>query len=59
MSKKKILCLFDVDGTLTDPRKSATPEMKGFLRNLSKVTDVAFIGGSDLSKQVEQMGDDC
>lgn len=56
MSGKKILVLFDVDGTLTAPRDHATPEMKAFLKRLNEKTSVGIIGGSDLIKQQEQMG---
>ena len=57
-SQKKILCLFDIDGTLTESRKIATPEMIAFIKRLSTVVDVAFVGGSDLPKQIEQLTED-
>lgn len=56
MSAKKVLVLFDVDGTLTAPRDHATSEMKNFLQRLKEKTTVGIIGGSDLVKQQEQMG---
>lgn len=31
--KKKVLCLFDVDGTLTKPRNDIDPELEDFLQN--------------------------
>ena len=52
----KTLVLFDVDGTLTEPRAESSHEMKSFLDNLKKFTTVGIIGGSDLIKQQEQMG---
>jgi len=53
----KILCLFDVDGTLTAPREESTPEMRDFLlEKLKKKVVVGIVGGSDLVKQQEQMG---
>jgi phosphomannomutase len=54
---KKIV-LFDVDGTLTEPRAEATSEMKKFLSELRTKVEVGIIGGSDLVKQKEQMGED-
>ncbi|KAI8810925.1 phosphomannomutase [Cladochytrium replicatum] len=54
----RTICLFDVDGTLTPPRRSATPEVKALLKRLRKVCVIGFVGGSDLSKQVEQLGPD-
>ena len=54
MSKK--LVLFDVDGTLSEPRAEATEEMKHFLQTLKKKVVVGIVGGSDLVKQQEQMG---
>ena len=37
MTRAKILALFDVDGTLSDPRKAATPDMLAFMQELKKV----------------------
>jgi hypothetical protein len=54
MSKK--LALFDVDGTLTEARAEASPEMKAFLQALKAKIMVGIVGGSDLVKQQEQMG---
>lgn len=54
---KRILVLFDIDGTLTAPRAEASEEMRHFL--LSKLKEkvvVGIVGGSDLVKQQEQMG---
>lgn len=53
----KKLVLFDVDGTLTMPRKRVTEKTVEFLKELSKRVDIATVGGSDLKKQKEQMGD--
>ncbi|KAJ4462755.1 putative Phosphomannomutase [Paratrimastix pyriformis] len=55
-AQKDVLCLFDVDGTLTPARKSITPEMKNFMARVSEHVDIATVGGSDMGKQVEQMG---
>ncbi|XP_062393521.1 phosphomannomutase 2 [Sardina pilchardus] len=52
------LCLFDVDGTLTAARQKATPDMAEFLSQLRKRVRVGVVGGSDLVKIKEQLGDD-
>ncbi|EFJ38466.1 hypothetical protein SELMODRAFT_163852 [Selaginella moellendorffii] len=51
-----VIALFDVDGTLTPPRKVASVEMLDFLQELRKVITVGVVGGSDLSKISEQLG---
>jgi len=51
------LFLFDVDGTLTAPRKKFTQQMSNFLIQLRKKVRVGIVGGSDLSKQREQLGE--
>lgn len=50
--------LFDVDGTLTAARKTVTPEMLSMLKNLREKVVIGFVGGSDLAKQKEQLGED-
>ena len=56
---RKILALFDVDGTLTEPRQEVTEETRAFLINeLKKKVVFGIVGGSDLPKQKEQMGED-
>ena len=57
-SKAKTLVLFDVDGTLTAARKRADPSMIEFLARLRTVATVGMVGGSDLAKQREQLGED-
>mmetsp|Transcript_38426 Transcript_38426/g.69287 ORF Transcript_38426/g.69287 Transcript_38426/m.69287 type:complete len:290 (+) Transcript_38426:35-904(+) len=54
----RILALFDVDGTMTAARKTITPEMRNFFRALNTKISVGVVGGSDLAKQKEQLGDD-
>lgn len=49
------LLLFDVDGTLTEPRKVVTPEMVSLLREARKHFTIAIVGGSDFVKQQEQL----
>ncbi|OAD58442.1 Phosphomannomutase [Eufriesea mexicana] len=54
---KKIICLFDVDGTLTDPRQVIKPSVEKFLLGtVKKEFDLAVVGGSDLNKIKEQLG---
>jgi phosphomannomutase len=55
---KDVIALFDVDGTLTAPRLEATPELLAFLRTLRSQVYIGMVGGSDLKKQREQLGDD-
>ncbi|XP_017259282.1 phosphomannomutase 2 [Kryptolebias marmoratus] len=52
------LCLFDVDGTLTAARQFVTPEMRAFLEKLRTRVRVGVVGGSDLVKIKEQLGND-
>ncbi|XP_075973061.1 phosphomannomutase [Anticarsia gemmatalis] len=56
-SRKSILYLFDVDGTLTKPRQVITDDFKKFLleKVLPKVS-VGLVSGSDYCKISEQMG---
>jgi len=57
MSDKKILFLFDVDGTLTNSREIIKENMKSFLIDLrsNEKFHIAFVGGSNLEKQKEQL----
>lgn len=56
MCRKRILCLFDVDGTLTKPRNRIEPHLEEFLYNKVKaVCTLGLVGGSDLKKIAEQM----
>ncbi|KAK4158450.1 eukaryotic phosphomannomutase [Chaetomidium leptoderma] len=53
---KNTICLFDVDGTLTPARLSASPEILDLLSRLRQKVAIGFVGGSDLVKQQEQLG---
>ena len=54
---KKIICLFDVDGTMTAPRLRITEEMEQFMaEQVRPKATVGLVGGSDLVKISEQMG---
>jgi len=50
-----ILCLFDVDGTLTAPRLQVTQEMTDFMDKLYSKVSCAIVGGSDFKKICEQL----
>uniref|UniRef100_A0A5F8HJC1 Phosphomannomutase n=1 Tax=Monodelphis domestica TaxID=13616 RepID=A0A5F8HJC1_MONDO len=53
-----VLCLFDIDGTLTAPRQKITKEMDAFLQKLRQKLKIGVVGGSDFEKVREQLGDD-
>lgn len=51
-----VICLFDVDGTLTAPRQRIEPIMEEFMEKLKQKVTVGLVGGSDLPKILEQLG---
>lgn len=53
----RIIALFDVDGTLTIPRGEVKEDMMDVLKALRKKITVGIVGGSDLPKQEEQLGE--
>jgi phosphomannomutase len=53
------LFLFDVDGTLSESRSTAPPRIMKMLTLLREKVRIAFVGGSDLEKQKEQIGNSC
>ncbi|KAI0970254.1 eukaryotic phosphomannomutase [Xylaria arbuscula] len=53
---KNTIVLFDVDGTLSPARRSASPEILATLAALRQKVAIGYVGGSDLSKQQEQLG---
>lgn len=53
---KRVLALFDVDGTLTEPRKTIEDDMRAVLKDLRGKITIGTVGGSDLDKQIEQLG---
>lgn len=58
-NNKRTLLLFDVDGTLTVPRKTQTDEMRAVIQRVRAAGfAVGVVGGSDLRKQEEQLGAD-
>ena len=50
--------LFDVDGTLTDPRRQIAPEFKDFMFDFVKQHTCMIVTGSDRPKTIEQIGED-
>ncbi|KAI5698546.1 hypothetical protein M8J76_013193 [Diaphorina citri] len=51
------ICLFDVDGTLTQPRQKAQNETLDFLlKKLKPLSHLAIVSGSDMNKVAEQLG---
>lgn len=56
---RSLILLFDVDGTLTAARKKILPEMAQFLAETKKKVVMGIVGGSDLNKQLEQLGENC
>ena len=61
----KVLILFDVDGTLTLPRLRISQEMVDILQKINRkkiydndIVEIGFVGGSDLHKQIEQIGEE-
>jgi phosphomannomutase len=54
---KNVIALFDVDGTLTPPRLDASQETIEFLAKLRSKIYIGMVGGSDLRKQREQLGE--
>ncbi|KAM9072418.1 phosphomannomutase 1 isoform 2-T2 [Megaptera novaeangliae] len=55
--KERVLCLFDVDGTLTPARQKIDPEVAAFLQKLRRRVQIGVVGGSDYSKIAEQLGE--
>lgn len=54
----KSIVLFDVDGTLTEPRLKINDSMVHFINLLKDKITVGIVGGSDIAKQKEQLGED-
>ncbi|XP_049869312.1 phosphomannomutase [Pectinophora gossypiella] len=56
MAGRKVLYLFDVDGTLTKPRQVITQEFKCFLlQKVKPLVAIGLVSGSDYTKIAEQM----
>uniref|UniRef100_A0A1A9WD36 Phosphomannomutase n=1 Tax=Glossina brevipalpis TaxID=37001 RepID=A0A1A9WD36_9MUSC len=55
-TREEILLLFDVDGTLTQPRSTIELEFEEFLyKHVKPRATIGIIGGSDLGKMFEQL----
>ncbi|GAA5821479.1 hypothetical protein JCM10212_002123 [Sporobolomyces blumeae] len=50
-----VICLFDVDGTLTPARRTASAEILEVLKAVRQKAVIGFVGGSDLAKITEQL----
>ena len=50
--------MFDVDGTLTDPRRQIVDEFKEFMFNFVENNTCMIVTGSDRAKTIEQIGED-
>lgn len=56
LARDEILLLFDVDGTLTQPRSNVEPEFEKFLyEHIKPRATIGIVGGSDLEKMFEQL----
>jgi len=53
---RNTIVLADVDGTLTPAVQQVSPEMCETLRKLREKVVIGFVGGSDLKKQENQLG---
>lgn len=52
----KRIVLFDMDGTLTPPRKELDRDLIPALRELAKISDIGIVTGSDHNYVLQQMG---
>ena len=52
---KNIITLFDMDGTLTEPRQSFDKSLITVLSELADVSDIGIVSGSDYNYILEQM----
>jgi phosphomannomutase len=57
MNRENCIVLFDVDGTLTEPRQKINPLMESLLVSLRRKVAIGIVGGSDFVKIKEQLGD--
>lgn len=56
LARDEILLLFDVDGTLTQPRLNVEPDFEKFMYEMIKPrATIGIVGGSDLEKMFEQL----
>jgi len=57
LNRDNTIVLFDVDGTLSLSRQKASPEMLDTLKKLRSKVCTGIVGGSNLKKIEEQLGD--
>jgi len=56
-SRSSTVLLFDLDGTLTEPRQIISPQLYNYLvKEAKRQVRIGIVGGSDLPKIVEQLG---
>lgn len=56
LARDEILLLFDVDGTLTQPRLCVEPDFEKFMyEQIKPRATIGIVGGSDLEKMFEQL----
>ena len=53
---KEEVFVFDVDGTLTEPRSIINPDFESYMLEFCKSNDVYLVSGSDRKKTFEQIG---
>lgn len=58
-NRENTIFLFDVDGTLTPSRQTMDEPTRNMLTDIRKKVTIGFVGGSDIAKQKEQMGEEC
>lgn len=65
MSRRNVLLLFDVDGTLTEMRKvivnliqTSTKDIYELLKRLKEKVYIGTVSGGEINKLREQLGDD-
>ena len=54
---KQHICLFDMDGTLTEPRQEIKTEMIMSLQSLSRHSEIGIVTGSDIDYVKQQCAD--
>lgn len=52
------LLLFDVDGTITESGQCISDEMKEIIQNIKQYYDIGIVGGGQLNKILNQLGND-
>jgi len=58
-SRKDTVFLFDLDGTLTEPRQVISPHLYDYLvKEVKQKVKIGIVGGSDLAKIIEQLGNE-